>query len=144
MIAPDANLFIYALDPISPFHRKSRQWLESALSSTQEPIGIPALSVYGLIRFVTNPRLAPTPLSFKQATAIIDSWLELPHVQILYPGNRHWSLLKQLGAETRATGNFTTDVALAAIATEHGAIVYTNDRDFARFPNVRWHNPLQP
>jgi toxin-antitoxin system PIN domain toxin len=143
MIAPDANLFIYANDPVSPFHSKSLPWLENLLTSS-EPVGIPILSIYGFMRFVTNARIASTPISFKQATEIVDSWLALPHVRILYPGDRHWGLLKQLGVETRASGNFITDAAIAAIALEYGATVHTNDRDFARFSGLRWLNPLQP
>jgi hypothetical protein len=34
------------------------------------------------------------------------------------------------------------DIHLAALAIEHGLIVCSNDNDFARFPNVRWLNPL--
>jgi len=142
VIAPDANLLIYAHDPVSPFHRKSLLWLQNILSSS-DSFGIPVHSIYGFLRFVTNPRIASTPVSIQRATEIVDSWLNLPHVRILYPGDRHWGLLKQLGAETRASGNFITDAAIAAIAMEHGATIHTNDRDFARFPGLRWENPLQ-
>ena len=31
---------------------------------------------------------------------------------------------------------------LAALAIEHGAVLYTNDRDFTRFPGLKWSNPL--
>jgi hypothetical protein len=34
------------------------------------------------------------------------------------------------------------DAALAAIAIEHGATLHTTDRDFARFPDLRWVNPV--
>jgi predicted nucleic acid-binding protein len=36
------------------------------------------------------------------------------------------------------------DAALAAIAIEHGATVCTTDRDFARFPQLVWTDPLRP
>jgi toxin-antitoxin system PIN domain toxin len=141
MIAPDANLLIYAYDPVSPFHHESKRWLEDILSSS-EPVGIAVLSISGFLRFVTNPRIAAKPTPFHHASAIVDSWLAFPHVQILYPGDRYWGLFKKLGTETRASGSFTTDVSIAAIAQEYGATIHTNDRDFARFPNLRWHNPL--
>jgi predicted nucleic acid-binding protein len=38
--------------------------------------------------------------------------------------------------------NLTTDAQIAAIATRHRATVHTADTDFARFPGVRWSNPL--
>jgi predicted nucleic acid-binding protein len=34
------------------------------------------------------------------------------------------------------------DAVLAAIALEHGATVYTTDRDFSRFSGLKWTNPL--
>lgn len=143
MILPDANLLIYAHHPTSSFHPASRTWLETTLSAS-EPVGLPAPSIYAFLRFMTNAKIHPKPASFKEASEIIDTWLALPHVVVLYPGDRHWHLLKQLGTGTRASGKFITDVSIAAIALEHGGTVHTNDRDFARFPNLRWHNPLQP
>jgi hypothetical protein len=142
VIAPDANLLIYANDPVSPFHSASRSWLESILSG-QEPVGIPVLSIYGFLRFVTNPRLGRNPVSFQKASDIVNTWLELPQVNILYPGDRHWDLLQQLAAQVRIGGNIITDATIAAIALEYGAVIHTNDRDFARFPGLRWHNPLE-
>ena len=31
---------------------------------------------------------------------------------------------------------------LAALTIEHGGVFHTTDRDFARFPGLRWINPL--
>ncbi len=140
MIAPDANLLIYAYTPKDPDHRASRAWLEDILSGT-EPVGLPILSIQAFMRVQTHPRAA---VPFKQAAATVDSWLALSHVRILYPGDRHWLIYKQLCSPIRIGGARLTDAAIAAIAIEYGAVVHTNDGDFARFPGVRWHNPLQP
>jgi len=142
MIVPDANLLIYASHPHSSSHTASRAWWEEALSSS-EPIGLPAPSVYAFLRFTTNPQIHPRPATFQAATEMVDSWLALPHVRILYPGDRHWDLLKKLGVETHAVGKFITDVSIAAIALENGGTVYTNDRHFARFTELPCHYPLQ-
>src|SRR5688500_20413162 len=48
------------------------------------------------------------------------------------------ALLRTAGAP----GDLTTDAQLAALALQHRAVVPTADIDFARFPRVRWHNPL--
>ena len=141
MISPDANLLIYANHPTSLDYIASKVWLEGLLSSS-EPVGIPILSVYAFLRFMTNPKVHPKPATFRHAAEVVDSWLALPHVQVLYTGDRHWSLLQQLGIDIRASGNVITDATIAAIAIEYGAIVHTNDRDFARFPGLRWTNPL--
>jgi toxin-antitoxin system PIN domain toxin len=141
VIAPDANLLIYAYDRESPFHIASRKWWDGLLSSP-EPIGIPVYCLLAFVRFVTNPRIAPNPLSFAQAAAIMDSWLSLPQVLLLNPGDRHWVLLRGLSEQLRLSGVQVTDAAIAAIAIEYGAVIHTNDRDFARFPGLRWVNPL--
>lgn len=142
MIAPDANLLIYAYDKDSPFNSRATRWLNSVLSSG-EPVGIPILSVHGFLRFVTNSRLHKRPASFREASSIVGSWLELPHVRLLYPGERHWHLFQQLCLDARLKAADLTDGAIAAIAIENGAIIHTNDRDFARFRGLRWNNPLE-
>jgi toxin-antitoxin system PIN domain toxin len=142
VIAPDANLLIYAYDAASPFYRASRSWIEGLLSSP-EAVGIPLLSVHAFLRFSTDRRIVPSPRTFAQAAEIVNSWLALPQVRILYPGDRHWELLQRLSEQVRLSGAQITDAAIAAIAIEYGAVVHTNDRDFARFPGLRWVNPLE-
>jgi uncharacterized protein len=142
VIAPDANLLIYAYDAASPFHRASRSWVEGLLSSP-EAVGLPILSIHAFLRFSTDPRIVPNPRTFGQAAEIVDSWLALAHVRILYPGDEHWLLLQRLAEQVRLRGGQITDAAIAAIAIEYGAVVHTNDRDFARFPGLRWVNPLE-
>jgi predicted nucleic acid-binding protein len=47
-------------------------------------------------------------------------------------------LLLELGV----AGNLTSDAHLAALAIEHQAELVSTDADFARFPGLRWFNPL--
>jgi predicted nucleic acid-binding protein len=49
-----------------------------------------------------------------------------------------------LYADLDVTGNLVTDAQLAALAIEHGLVVCSADTDFARFPGLRWENPLRP
>ena len=142
MIAPDANLLIYAYAANDPNHEASVRWLEGVFSGP-EPVGIPIHSIYAFLRVLTNPRSAAKPLSFARAGEIVNTWLALPQVRILYPGDRHWLLLQRLSEQVRLSGAQVTDAAIAAIAMEHGAVVHSNDRDFARFPGLRWVNPLE-
>ncbi len=138
MIAPDANLLIYAYTPLDREHRASRAWLESILSGT-EPVGIPILSIHAFMRVLTHPRAG---ISIRDAAATVSSWLELAHVRVLYPGERHLHLYWRLSADAQVRGARLTDAAIAAIAQEYGADVYSHDRDFARFPGLRWVDPL--
>jgi predicted nucleic acid-binding protein len=45
--------------------------------------------------------------------------------------------------EGQIRGPLTTDAELAALTIEYGGVLYTTDRDFARFPGLRWVNPLE-
>ena len=69
-------------------------------------------------------------------------WFTREHVQSLDPGPRHLAILEQLFESTGVAGSLTTDTHLAALAIEHQCALHSNDADFARFPGLRWHNPL--
>ena len=58
------------------------------------------------------------------------------------PGRSHWSIFRHLCSTVRARGNLTADAYLAALAIESGAEWITTDRDFARFPGLRWRSPF--
>jgi hypothetical protein len=141
MILIDANLLLYAYDPRAEQHAASRHWLEATISGTSL-VRLAWLTVWAFLRISTNPRVFERPLSIGEAEAHVGSWLAQPSVGILEPGERHWAILSGLLREGQATGALAMDAALAAIAIEHGARLCTTDRDFARFPGLRWTNPL--
>jgi predicted nucleic acid-binding protein len=54
----------------------------------------------------------------------------------------HSSVLSQLLRDD-VHGDLVPDAHLAALALEHGLTVCSTGGDFARFPGLRWENPLQ-
>ena len=76
------------------------------------------------------------------AVGIVQQWMALKQVRLLAPGEQHWSLLQQMLIGGQVKGPLTTDAELAALTLEYGGVLYTTDRDFARFPGLRWVNPL--
>jgi|ERR1700678_3629743 uncharacterized protein len=142
MIVVDANLLIYSYDTDSSDHKKSRAWVEKMFSGA-EPVGLPWQTVTAFLRVVTNRRLQGSRLTVDQATQIVEEWLEQPNVRILTAGDEHWSVLKRTMVEGRASGSLVSDAELAALTVEYGGVFYTADRDFARFPGLRWVNPLE-
>ena len=111
--------------------------------SGAEPVGLPWQTVTAFLRVVTNRRLQGSRLTVDQATQIVEEWLEQPNVRILTAGDEHWSVLKRTMVEGRASGSLVSDAELAALTVEYGGVFYTADRDFARFPGLRWVNPLE-
>jgi uncharacterized protein len=141
MILPDTNLLIYAHDQEAPYHVPARAWWLGALKGT-ESVGIPWIVILAFIRLSTHPGLLRQPLGVRQAREVVDLWLQPAHVRVLHSSDRSlqktWALLEAVGAG----GNLCTDAHIAALALEHGGCVYSNDRDFGRFPDLVWENPL--
>jgi hypothetical protein len=141
MTLVDANLLLYAHDPRATQHEASRAWLEAALSGS-ELVRFAWVTLWAFLRISTNPRVFERPLSTKEAEEAVSSWLAQPLAGVLEPAERHWEILTGLMHSGQTTGPLVMDAALAAIAIEHGATLHTTDRDFARFPGLRWINPL--
>lgn len=141
MIVPDINLLVFAHNEDAPLHRAACDWWQDLLSSG-EPVGLPWVVVLGYVRIMTHPAVLERPLRPTEALADVRQWLERPSVELMAPGPRHLDLLEQMLAALGVAGNLTTDAHLAALAVEHQAEVHSNDRDFARFPGLRWRDPL--
>jgi len=142
VILPDVNLLIHAYNAESPVHGAARAWWEGALSRPAPPVGLAWAVVLGYIRLTTHPRVMARPLPVTTACAHVESWLAQPHVTLVHPGERHATVLFHLLRTLGTAGNLTTDAHLAALAMEHQADLRTTDADFARFPGLRWENPL--
>ena len=141
MILIDANLLLYAYDPRSHHHAASKTWLEATLSGSQL-VRFSWMTLWAFLRISTSARVFEHPLSIAEAHEAVSSWLAQPAVSILEPGERHWEILRRLTTDGQATGSLVMDAALAALAIEHGATLYTTDRDFARFTELRSTNPV--
>jgi toxin-antitoxin system PIN domain toxin len=143
VILVDANVLLYAYHPGDERHEAARAWLESALTAS-EPVRFAWITLWAFLRISTNPRVYEHPLLPGEAKAAISSWLERSVAGILEPGERHWAILKDLLAGDQVRGPLIMDAVLAALALEHGAALQTTDGDFARFPGLKWRNPLAP
>jgi toxin-antitoxin system PIN domain toxin len=141
LIVLDANILLYAYDSASSQHAKARVWIEEAFSGT-EPVGLPWQTISAFLRIMTNPRLPGERFTLPEGAQIVDGWLEQPNIRTLPPGDDHWSLFRQMIVEGQAAGGLVSDAHLAALTMEYGGVLHTTDRDFARFPGLRWRNPL--
>jgi toxin-antitoxin system PIN domain toxin len=110
--------------------------------SEESLVGLPWQTISAFIRILTNPNLPGERFSTREIVTIVYEWTEQPNVRFLSPGERHWSVLQQMLLEGQARGPMTTDAQLAALTIEHGGVLHTTDRDFSRFPGLRWVNPL--
>jgi toxin-antitoxin system PIN domain toxin len=106
------------------------------------PVYLPWVVILGFLRLATHRQISANPLSVTAACEIVESWLARRQVSMLQPGERHAEILFGFLRSIGVGGNLTTDAHLAALAIEHGLEIRTTDKDFARFPGLRWKNPL--
>lgn len=142
MILVDANLPLFAKNFTAPHHAAARRWWDRQLSG-EAPVCLcwPVLTAF--IRIATNRRVFDRPLTIEQATWRVESWLDQPCVRLVGPTDQHWAVLRDLQGRAQAVGNLVSDAHLAAIAIENGCELHSTDADFARFPGLRWKNPLR-
>ncbi len=139
----DANLLIYAVDRDSPQHRRALAFVEECFSSA-EPAGLAWVVILAFLRLTTRAGILERPLSPAASLGLVSEWLELPNVEIVTPGEHHFRILRNLLEAAGTAGNLTSDAHLAALAIEKGATLCSADHDFARFPGLRYVNPLAP
>lgn len=134
----DTNVLLCAMNFDSPHNQQSLQWIEETLA---QPPGMALAwsSIVGFIRMSTHKGLLPSPLPVAQALAVVDDWLAHPNTHIVQPGERHADLLARLLLSVGTAGNVTNDAHLAAIAIEHNIEMVSFDRDFQRFPGLKFH-----
>jgi hypothetical protein len=143
VILIDANLLVYAGVAGGSQHEAARAWLDEQLNG-MSAVGLPWLSLLAFVRLVTNPRVFEQPQSIARAWKQVEEWLDCPVVWIPPPTERHREVLGSLLTGSGARGNLVPDAHLAALAVEHGLVLCSTDGDFARFPGLRWRNPLKP
>ena len=141
MILLDANVLVYACVPSLPLYDRARTWLDTRLNGP-ERIGLPWASLLAFVRVVSNPRIFEPPETIAGAWGRVEEWLDCEPVWIPEPTERHRVVLGALMRAVVDRPKLVPDAHLAALAIEHGLTLCSTDGDFARFPGVRWQNPL--
>lgn len=124
-----------------PEHQAYRAWLTSTLSG-ESAYGMSDLVLSGFIRVVTNPRIFSVPTPVDRALAAAEIMRGQPNCVLVSPGALHWEIFTRLCKAISAKGNLIPDAYLAALAIESGSEWITTDRDYSRFPDLRWRHPL--
>jgi toxin-antitoxin system PIN domain toxin len=141
MMLPDVNVLIHAFRKDVPQHAFCNPWLTDVVAGDAR-FGLSPLALNAVVRITTNPRAYREPSSLAEAFTFCDYLLEQPHCQIVEPRERHWDIFRRLCTETSTRGARVTDAWFAALAIEWGCEWITLDRDFARFPGLKWRVPV--
>ena len=141
MTLPDVNVLVEAFRPDTTNHAPCHRWLKSILES-DAAFGMSPQVLSSVIRIVTQPRAFPRPDPIEDVLSFCNSLLEQPHCSVVTPSQRHWQIFSDLCRHSGATGKLVPDAWFAALAIESGCEWITLDRDFARFPGLRWRTPF--
>jgi len=141
MVLFDVNVLVYAHRADAPNHTAYRQWLEGIVNGPTA-YGVSELVISGFIRVVTHPRVFDPPSTLSEALTFAKQVRDQPHAVLRHPGPRHWDIFISLCKNTNLKGNLVPDAYLAALAIESGCEWVTTDRDFSRFPGLKWSHPL--
>lgn len=136
----DANLVLWAHHRQFAQHPAARAWWASTLSEATV-VGVPWPTVLAFVRVSTHPRALARPLDVGTAFSVVEGWLSRSNVITPVPTDRHATLFGDMLHEGKATGNHSTDAHLAALAVEWGLVLASADRDFGRYPGLRWEDP---
>ena len=142
MIAVDTNILVYA-------HRSDCEWHEMALkklislASGPARWAIPWPCLHEFLAIVTHPRIYSPPTPVQTALDSAKVWLDSASCLAIGEGMSYFGTLQQLASRGQIVGGMIHDARVAAICLHHGVrVLWTVDRDFSRFPDLRTRNPL--
>lgn len=141
MESVDVNVLLYAHRSDAPDHERYRSWLESWLAQPGS-FAVADRVLAAVVRIATHPRVFDPPSTLEQALQFARDVKDRPNRMPLAPGPAHWSIFEDLCRSAGVKGALVTDAEFAALAVEHRCEWITTDRDYARFPGLRWRHPL--
>jgi len=143
VILLDANVVVASYRADLPQHRVTRPWLDNIIRH-REPFAVPDEVWSAFIRIITNRRIFDIPTPRGEAFEFISAVRDQPAHVPVSPGPRRFEIFQHLCEVGEASGDLIPDAFLAALAIEQGATLVSFDRDFARFPGLRWNSPAAP
>lgn len=142
MIAVDTNVLVYAHRRDSVFHDPAAAAIRG-IAEQPAPWALPWPCVHEFYSIATHPRIYDPPSSPAEAISQVGAWLESPSVVPMSEGETYWSVLSSLLTIAKVSGPLVHDARIAALCLSHGvAELWTADRDFSRFPQLKATNPL--
>lgn len=142
MIAVDTNLLVYA-------HRQDSPWFEQARRALRPLVegaaawAVPWPCVHEFIAITTHPKIYDPPTELSRTLEQVTALLASPPLILLNEHDGYWPVLKRLLAAGQVTGPKVHDARIAALCLCNGVTeLWSADRDFSRFPELKTRNPL--
>jgi toxin-antitoxin system PIN domain toxin len=140
--AIDTNILVYAHRADNPWHAKAKKFLEVSLQGDRA-IAVPYHCLVEFFGIVTNPRIFKNPTTTEDALRQCANLLEAPALTVLTEAADSFDGLSAILSQSRVIGAAVHDARVASVCIENGVkVIYTMDRDFSRFSQLKSENPL--
>ena len=144
MIAVDTNLLVYAHRTDAEVHVAARNALER-LAGVPHGWAIPWPCAHEFLAVVTGAAFGRDRSPMNVAMEALQCWLAHPGCSAIGESPGHLATLQGLCLRAGLAGGSVHDARIAAICLDHHVEeLWTADRDFNRFPDLRVRNPLIP
>ena len=142
MIAIDTNILVHAHRRDASLHDQAMAAVKT-LAEARAPWAICYHSLGEFYAVATRRGLWGTPSTPAEAVSQIQAWRESPSLRILHDSDAYLDALHALALASVAAGSMIHDARIAACCIVSGIDeLWTIDRDFSRFPQLRFRNPL--
>lgn len=142
MIAVDTNLLVYA-------HRRDSPWFDAARRSLRPLVegtaswALPWPCLHEFLAISTHPKIYQPPTELPRALEQVAALLASSSVMLLSETAGYWLVISRLLIAGQVTGAKVHDARIAALCLCHGVSeLWSVDRDFTRFPELKTRNPL--
>jgi toxin-antitoxin system PIN domain toxin len=144
VIAVDTNILVYAHRQDSPFHSVAKPCV-TRLAEGSGDWALPWPCIHEFLAVVTHPRAFQTPTTLADAVGQVEAWLDSPNLVLLSESTGYWLALRSILTKNRISGPRVHDARIAALCLQHAVQeLWSADRDFSRFPELKVVNPLKP
>jgi len=142
VIALDTNVLVYAHRSDAEFHDQASALLEELAAGTTH-WAIPWPCAHEFIAVVTHPRIYKKPTPLEIALKTLAALNQLPHVEFIGEGDSYLERLTEVAKPAHVVGGAIHDARIAAICKYHSVTeLWSADRDFSRFTQLKVRNPL--
>lgn len=142
MIALDTNILVYAHRADAPLHAPARAAVE-ALARGLPRWGLPWPAIVEYVAAVTSPARFADPTPHDVALRHVEALAATPSAVVLVEGGDPLTPFAELVRAAGASSRTVYDARIAALCISQGVReLWTADRDFGRFPQLRTRNPL--
>lgn len=140
MILPDVNVLVNAFRRDAQDHEVCHAFLSGVVGG-EARYAMNTQVLCSVIRVVTHPKVFVQPSETRSVLRFCQTLLDYAHCKRVTPGERHWGIFQRLLTASGARGNLVSDAWFAATAMESGCEWITLDRDYGKFPGLRWRRP---